>query len=165
MHTSSAAFCKEARGDCAEALSLYAKIISDYSLSPGASAVIFRTSVLLAHVGRYDEVRVGQHTEDVLYQQYKNGPETKQQNRSVVDDRSFWLGTYSHVALCSEHCVACYSKARTMQCSERYAMIGESLCVAATIDRHPTPGVNICSSGRCRAAHLLSAWQAGLALW
>lgn len=50
------AFCKEARGDCTEALSLYASIISDSSLSPGTSAVIFRTSVLLAHVGRFDEV-------------------------------------------------------------------------------------------------------------
>ena len=54
----SAAFCKEARGDCAEALSLYASIIADSSLSPGTAAVIFRTSVLLAHVGRFDEVGV-----------------------------------------------------------------------------------------------------------
>ncbi|CAM9672628.1 unnamed protein product, partial [Ectocarpus sp. 12 AP-2014] len=49
------AFCKEARGDCKEALALYAGIISDSALSPGASAVIFRTSVLLAYVGRLDE--------------------------------------------------------------------------------------------------------------
>ncbi|CAM9751882.1 unnamed protein product [Ectocarpus sp. 8 AP-2014] len=49
------AFCKEARGDCKEALALYASIISDSALSPGASAVIFRTSVLLAYVGRFDE--------------------------------------------------------------------------------------------------------------
>eukprot|EP00903_Cladosiphon_okamuranus_P009395 g8959.t1 len=49
------AFCKEARGDCKEALALYAKIISDSALSPGASSVIFRTSVLLAYVGRFDE--------------------------------------------------------------------------------------------------------------
>ncbi|CAB1120729.1 unnamed protein product [Ectocarpus sp. CCAP 1310/34] len=49
------AFCKEARGDYKEALTLYASIISDSALSPGASAVIFRTSVLLAYVGRLDE--------------------------------------------------------------------------------------------------------------
>lgn len=53
----STAFCKEARGDCKEALALYATIISDSALSPGASNVIFRTSVLLAYVGRFDEVR------------------------------------------------------------------------------------------------------------
>lgn len=51
------AFCKEARGDCKEALALYASIISDSALSLGASNVIFRTSVLLAYVGRFDEVR------------------------------------------------------------------------------------------------------------
>lgn len=50
------AFCKEARGDCKEALALYASIISDSALSPGTSNVIFRTSVLLAYVGRFDEV-------------------------------------------------------------------------------------------------------------
>ncbi|CAM9468578.1 unnamed protein product [Scytosiphon promiscuus] len=49
------AFCREARGDCKEALVLYASIISDSALSPGTSAVIFRTSVLLAYVGRFDE--------------------------------------------------------------------------------------------------------------
>ncbi|CAM9333213.1 unnamed protein product [Hapterophycus canaliculatus] len=49
------AFCREARGDCKEALALYASIISDSALSPGTSAVIFRTSVLLAYVGRFDE--------------------------------------------------------------------------------------------------------------
>lgn len=51
------AFCKEARGDCKEALALYAGIIADSALSPGTSNVIFRTSVLLAYVGRFDEVR------------------------------------------------------------------------------------------------------------
>lgn len=51
------AFCKEARGDCKEALALYASIISDSALSSGASNVIFRTSVILAYVGRFDEVR------------------------------------------------------------------------------------------------------------
>lgn len=53
-----AGFCKEARGDCTGALSLYATLISESSLSPGASAVIFRTSVLLSYVGRLDEVRM-----------------------------------------------------------------------------------------------------------
>lgn len=54
--SSTTAFCKEAMGHCKEALTIYAAIIADSPLSPGTSTVIFRTSVLLAHVGRFDEV-------------------------------------------------------------------------------------------------------------